>query len=58
MCVCIPVPSCYVTTDCTGEPINSSVTFGDCCINFGVAYDLDGRCQPCPRTSECIITYC
>ena len=50
----IPVPSCYVTTNCIGEPINSSITYSDCCINFGVSYDLDGRCQPCPSTSKYI----
>ena len=51
VCTYIPVPSCYVTTDCIGEPINSSITYSDCCMNFGVSYDLDGRCQPCPSTS-------
>ena len=50
----IPVPSCYVTTNCIGDPINSSITYSDCCMNFGVSYDLDGRCQPCPNTSKCI----
>ena len=58
--VYIAVPSCYVTPSCIGEPINSSITFADCCTNFGVSYDLDGRCQPCPSTSKfiqgCIIT--
>ena len=48
----IAVPSCYKTTNCIGEPLNKSVTFGDCCINYGVSYDLDGRCQRCPRTSK------
>ena len=48
----ITAPSCYVTTDCIGEPINSSITYSDCCMNFGVSYDLDGRCQPCPSTSK------
>ena len=52
MCLYIPGPSCYVTTNCIGEPINSSITYSDCCMNFGVSYDLDGRCQPCPSTSE------
>ena len=46
------VPSCYVIPNCNGEPINSSITFSDCCMNFGVSYDLDGRCQPCPITSK------
>ena len=49
--VYIAVPSCYVTTNCIGEPINSSIAYSDCCMNFGVSYDLDGRCQPCPITS-------
>ena len=49
--VYIAVPSCYATTNCTGEPINSSITYSDCCMNFGVSYDLDGQCQPCPTTS-------
>ena len=52
---CMPailVPSCYLTTNCIGEPINSSITYSDCCMNFGVSYDLDGRCQPCPSTSK------
>ena len=48
----ITVPSCYVTTNCTGEPINNSITYSDCCMNFGVSYDLNGRCQPCPSTSK------
>ena len=50
--VCIAVPSCYVTTNCNGEPINSSITYSNCCLNFGVSYNLDGRCQPCPTTSK------
>ena len=36
---------------CTGEPINSSITFTDCCTNFGVSYDFDGQCQPCQSIS-------
>ena len=44
------VPSCYIATNCTGEPINGSISFAECCSNFGVSYDLDGRCQPCPTT--------
>jgi len=48
----ITVPSCYVTTNCIGEPINASITFSDCCANFGVSYDLDGQCYPCPSTSK------
>ena len=51
----ITVPSCYVTPNCTGEPINSSVTFTDCCLYFGVSYNSDGQCQPCPSTSECFV---
>ena len=51
----ITVPSCYVTPNCIGEPINSSVTFTDCCLYFGVSYNLDGQCQPCPSTSECFV---
>ena len=51
-CVLITVPSCYVTTNCIGGPINASITFSDCCANFGVSYDLDGRCYPCPHTSK------
>ena len=47
----LTVPSCYVTTGCTGEPINSSITFADCCTIFGASYDLDGQCQPCQSTS-------
>ena len=54
----ITVPSCYVTTSCIGEPIKSSITFSDCCTNFGVSYDLDGRCQPCPSTSEYCCKMC
>ena len=50
--VCIAVPSCFVTTNCNGEPINSSITYSDCCMNFGVSYDLDGRCQLCPIISK------
>jgi len=46
----ITVPYCYVTTECIGEPINTSITFSDCCANFGVSYDWDGRCFPCPST--------
>ena len=38
--------------DCIGEPINSSITFSDCCTDFGVSYNLDGQCQPCPNTSK------
>ena len=53
ICTYIPGPSCYVTTSCIGEPINGSITYSDCCMNFGVSYDLDGRCQPCPSTSKC-----
>ena len=45
------VPSCYVTTNCIGEPVDSALTFADCCTNVGVSYDLDGRCQPCPTKS-------
>ena len=50
------VPSCYVTTNCVGEPINSSITFAECCATYGVSYNLDGRCQPCPYTSKCFVT--
>ena len=50
--MCIAAPSCYITSDCVGEPINSSITFSDCCTNFGVSYNIDGRCQPCPSTSK------
>jgi len=39
-------------TDCIGGPINASITFSDCCTNYGVSYDLDGRCYPCPQTSK------
>lgn len=49
------VPSCHVTTNCAGEPVNISITFDDCCKNHGVAYDLDGRCQPCPTRSKVTI---
>ena len=52
VCMYIAEPSCYIKTNCIGEPINKSVTFSDCCINFGVSYDLDGRCQACPRISK------
>ena len=45
------VPSCYATTNCNGGLINSSITFADCCANFGASYDLDGQCQRCPTTS-------
>ena len=55
--VYIPVPSCYVTTNCIGEPINSSITYSDCCMNFGASYDLNGRCQPCPSTSKQLQTF-
>ena len=51
LCV-ITVPSCYVETNCIGEPINSSITFAECCTNFGVSFDFDGQCQPCPSTSR------
>ena len=57
MIMYIAVPPCYVTTNCIGEPINSSITFSDCCMNFGVSYGLDGRCQPCPITSIFINIY-
>ena len=50
--VSFAVPSCYVTTNCIGEPINSSITFAECCTTYGVSYNLDGRCQPCPHTSK------
>ena len=52
VCTYILAPSCYVTTNCIGEPINSS-TYSDCCMNYGVSYDLDGQCQPCPSTRKC-----
>ena len=48
----ITVPSCYITPRCIGEPVNKSITFYDCCKSYGVAFDLDGRCQPCPSTSK------
>ena len=51
------VPSCYVTTNCIGEPINSSITFAECCATYGVSYNLDGRCQPCPYTSKYFVTF-
>ena len=51
------MPSCYVTTNCIGEPINSSITFAECCTTYGVSYNLDGRCQPCPYTSKCFVTF-
>ena len=54
VCTYIPAPSCYVTTNCIGEPINSSITYSDCCMNYGVSYDLDGQCQPCPSKRKCI----
>lgn len=47
------VPSCYVTPTCSGEPLNVSLTFSECCLSSaGVSYDLDGRCQPCLPTSK------
>ena len=47
------VPSCFINPTCSGEPLNVSLTFSECCLNYaGVSYDLDGRCQPCPPTSE------
>ena len=46
------VPSCYITTDCNGEPINRFITFDDCCMNFGFSYNLNGRCQSCPNQSK------
>ena len=48
----ITVPSCYITPSCIGGPINSSITFVDCCQNFGISYDLDRQCLPCPSTSK------
>ena len=42
------VPSCYVTSDCTGQPINKTVSLTECCLSFGESYDLDSRCLPCP----------
>ena len=65
----IAVPSCYVSTSCFGGPINSTIAFADCCENFGVSYDLDGRCLDCPSLSKylqnlykimyvCILYYC
>ena len=43
------VPSCYITSGCSGDPLNQTITFSDCCTKFsGVSYDLDSRCQPCP----------
>ena len=54
----IAVPSCFVTPNCIGEPINSTITFADCCTNFGVSYDLNGQCQPCPSTSKHKILLC
>ena len=49
----ITVPSCYVRTNCIGQPINSLISYFNCCANFGgISYDLDGRCQLCPNTSK------
>ena len=61
------VPSCYVTTNCFGGLINRSISFSDCCANFGASFNFNGRCQRCPSTSKhfllfymhaCICTYC
>lgn len=46
------VPSCYITTNCRGRPINRSISFSDCCTNFGASFNFNGRCQPCPNTSK------
>ena len=48
----IAVPSCYASKNCIGEPFNMSITFADCCTNFGASYDFDGRCQHCPSSSK------
>ena len=55
-CICIYyinlVPSCYVNTNCNGNPIgNVATTFSECCtILSGVSFELERQCRMCPTS--------
>ena len=48
------VPSCYVSTNCNGNPIgNVSTTFFECCTSLsGVSFELEKQCRMCPTSGK------
>ena len=59
MIICIfTVPSCYVTSNCTGQPIDGTVSLTECCLRFGASYDLSRRCLPCPEMGMLLVQLC